>query len=78
VDGVGGRFPVGGAAGPEDRPEDVHAPITAAEAAPRKARRVMATPHSGPPAQAWMVTKLNTAGLAGFTVALTQVGVNPG
>src|SRR5206468_10693681 len=54
------------------------APSTAAEAAPRKVRRLIATPHSGPGAQACTVTKLNTPGLAGFTVAWTQVAVKPG
>jgi len=58
--------------------EDVHAPNTTAEAAPRKVRRLIATPHSGPVGQPWTVVKLNTPGAAGFTVALTQLAVVPG
>jgi hypothetical protein len=58
--------------------DDVQAPRRAAEAAPRKARRVMGTPHSGSRDQPRTVMKLNTPGEDGLTVAFTHSGVKPG
>ena len=52
-----GRSDVG--AGDAFRAGDEQAPSTAAEAAPRNVRRLIATPHSGSGAQAVIVTKLN-------------------
>src|SRR5437763_13901971 len=42
------------------RDGDEQAPSTTAEAAPRKVRRLIVTPHSGPGAPAWIVTTLTT------------------